>query len=115
MHNSSKKMLMPSGSSGTLLRKESKNDSLVLTSIVIEMDEVNSSSSSIGREDNVNMALNASSKLKKSNILNCSFYLVAKLNFMGKPFAPDNFFINNMGKNLGDEDDGGDADNMYFN
>eukprot|EP00347_Sterkiella_histriomuscorum_P014470 403360748 len=90
LQNSSKKMLMPSGSSGTLLRKE-----------IIEMDEVNSSSSSsIGREDNVNMALNASSKMKK----------IGKLNFTGKPFAPDSVFINNLGKNLGDEDDGGAVD-----
>lgn len=29
------------------------------------------------------------------------------MNFTGKPFAPDSIFINNIGKNLGDEDDGG--------
>lgn len=35
--------------------------------VVIEMDEVNSSSSSsIGREINANQALNASNKMKKS-------------------------------------------------
>ncbi|CDW78427.1 tbc domain-containing protein [Stylonychia lemnae] len=85
VQNSSKKMLMPSGSSGTLLRKE-----------IIEMDEVNSSSSSsIGREDNANQAFNASSKLKES-----------------KPFAPDNIFVNNAGKNLGDQDSGGDLENI---
>lgn len=40
------------------------------------MDEVNSSSSSsIGKEDNVNMALNASSKMKKSNI-NGVYYII---------------------------------------
>ena len=63
-------MLMPSGSSGHLLRKESKKLHKLFMNVfvVIEMDEVNSSSSSsIGREDNVNQALNASSKMKKSN------------------------------------------------
>lgn len=59
---------MPSGSSGTLLRKESKdNDNKA--SVVIEMDEVNSSSSSsIGREDNANHAFNESNKMRKSKI-----------------------------------------------
>ena len=38
--------------------------------------------------------------------------IVGKLNFTGKPFAPDSIFVNNMGKNLGDEDDGGDLENM---
>lgn len=32
-------------------------------------------------------------------------FVVGKLNFTGKPFAPDSIFINNMGKNNGDEDD----------
>lgn len=52
-----KKYLLPSGSSGTLLRKESKYYKFNII-IVIEMDEVNSSSSSsIGKEQNVHLAL----------------------------------------------------------
>jgi hypothetical protein len=63
---------MPSGSSGTLFRKESNalNSINEYMSVVIEMDEVNSSSSSsIGREENANHAFNASSKMKKSKYL----------------------------------------------
>lgn len=31
--------------------------------------------------------------------------IVGKLNFTGKPFAPDSIFINNLGKSLEDLDD----------
>lgn len=53
---------MPSGSSGTLFRKES-NNFIFLKNIVVEMDEVNSSSSSsIGKEENANHAFDGSNK-----------------------------------------------------
>ena len=75
---------MPSGSSGTLLKKESKKIGMLIF-IVIEMDEVNSSSSSsIGRE--------------KQGLYD--------YNFTGKPFAPDNIFDMNRRKNLGEDDEG---------
>jgi hypothetical protein len=38
--------------------------------------------------------------------------IVGKLNFTGKHFAPDSIFINNIGKNLGDDDDGRELDNL---
>ena len=78
------------------------------------MDEVNSSSSSsIGKEENANQAFNDTNKLKKSIFINAwSSIVVGKLNFTGKPFAPDSIFINNIGKNLGDEDEGEEFDHI---
>jgi hypothetical protein len=76
------------------------------------MDEINSSSSSsIGKEDNANYALGETSSLKKANIKHSDIQ-VSRLNFTGKPFAPDSVFVNSIGKSLGDEDDGAEFENV---
>ena len=38
--------------------------------------------------------------------------IVGKLNFTGKPFAPDSIFINSIGKNQGDEDECNELDQI---
>lgn len=64
---------MPSGSSGTLFKKESKQF-YHYNFIVMELEEINSSSSSsIGKEDNANHALNGGSEDHKMVYLLCFF------------------------------------------
>ena len=76
------------------------------------MDEVNSSSSgSIGKEKNAHLAVQTSEHIQKAKIWNKDI-IVAKLNFTGKPFAPDSIFLSNIGKNLGDDDEGGEFENV---